>query len=247
MKLYDEFADWFHLLTHPRDYAEEAATYVRALQAALPGARTLLELGAGGGNNALYLKQHYRCTLTDRSPAMLELSRSINPECEHLTGDMRDLRLDRTFDVVFVHDAIEYLVTPDDRARAVATIWAHTRPGGVALLLPDGTAETYAEGVDDGGHDGSDGRAMRWLRWTFDPDPTDATYEVHFACLLRDGPTVRVVHDRHVHPLVPRREWEALFAHGGFELLTPPALDPDVHGTQVAFLLRRPAVESQTA
>lgn len=243
MKLYDEFAGWFHLLTHPRDYAEEAAVYVRALQTALPDARTLLELGAGGGNNALYLKQHYQCTLTDLSPAMLEVSRSINPECEHLAGDMRDLRLERTFDVVFVHDAIEYLVTPDDRARAIATIWAHTRPGGVALVLPDGTAETFAEGVEEGGHDGADGRGMRWLAWTFDPDPADTTYEVHFACLLRDGAAVRVVHDRHVHPLVPAHEWDALFAQAGFERLTAPTLDPDVHGTQVGFLLRRPAAD----
>lgn len=240
MKLYSEFAGWFHLLTHPRDYAEEAAAYVRALRGALPDAQTLLELGAGGGNNALYLKRHYRCTLTDVSPAMLDLSRTINPECEHLVGDMRQLRLQRTFDIVFVHDAIEYMVTADDRARAVATVWAHTRPGGVALILPDGTAETFREDVENGGHDGADGRAMRWLQWAFDPDPGDGTYEVHFACLLREAGTVRVVHDRHIHPLVPVAEWHACFAAAGFEPMAPPALDPALHGTQVAFLLRRP-------
>ena len=52
MKIYNELADWFHLLTHPSDYADEAADYVRLIHGALPGARTLLELGAGGGNNA---------------------------------------------------------------------------------------------------------------------------------------------------------------------------------------------------
>ena len=29
MQIYNEYADWFHMLTHPRDYAEEAADYVR--------------------------------------------------------------------------------------------------------------------------------------------------------------------------------------------------------------------------
>ncbi len=238
MKLYTEFADWFHLLTHPRDYADEAATYVRLLHEACPEARTLLELGAGGGNNALYLKCHFACTLTDMSARMLDLSRSINPECAHLEADMRDLRLDRQFDVVFVHDAIEYMLTPDDRVRAIETIWTHTRPGGVALILPDGTAETFTESVDDGGHDGPDGRSLRYLEWTFDPDPADDTYDVHFACLLRERGQVRVVHDRHVHPLVPRQEWMELLTGIGFEVSTPK-LDPGIHGSQVAFLLRK--------
>jgi len=35
---------------------------------------------------------------------MLELSRTINPELEHLVGDMRTIRLGRTFDAVLIHD-----------------------------------------------------------------------------------------------------------------------------------------------
>ena len=79
-------------------------------------ARTLLELGSGGGNNASHPKASYACTLTDRSPEMLELSRSLTPECEHVHGDMRTLRLGRSFDAVFVHDALMYLTSEDDLA-----------------------------------------------------------------------------------------------------------------------------------
>ena len=143
MKIYNEFADWFHLLTHPRDYADEAADYVRLIHGALPAARTLLELGAGGGNNASHMKRHFTCTLTDLSPRMLAVSRSINPDCEHIQGDMRELRLGRQFDAVFVHDAVEYMVSLDDLSRAVQTAYVHTRPGGVALFVPDGTSETF--------------------------------------------------------------------------------------------------------
>ena len=74
-------------------------------------ATTLLELGSGGGNNASHLKHRFECTLTDLSPEMLALSRTLNPECEHIEGDMRTLRLERTFDAVFVHDAIAYITT----------------------------------------------------------------------------------------------------------------------------------------
>ena len=216
----------------------EAADYVRLIGDASPGARTLLELGAGGGNNAFHMKRPFTCTLTDVSPRMLELSRSINPECEHLAGDMRDLRLDRTFDAVFVHDAVEYMVTPDDLARAVTTAFVHTRPGGVSLFVPDGTAETFAEYADHGGHDGPDGRGLRYLEWMIDPDPADAMCEVHFACLLRNGTDVRLVHDRHVHGLFTVRQWFDALAAAGFVATRMP-LDPAIHEGQVAFLARR--------
>jgi hypothetical protein len=39
---------------------------------------------------------------------------AADPECEHLQGDMRELRIDRTFDAVFVHDAIAYMTTEED-------------------------------------------------------------------------------------------------------------------------------------
>ena len=222
MKIYNEIADWFHLLTHPSDYADEAADYVRLIREAQPGARTLLELGAGGGNNASHMKRHFTCTLTDLSPRMLEVSRSINPECEHIQGDMRELRLERQFDVVFVHDAVEYMTTLDDLSRAVRTAYVHARPGGLALFVPDGTRETFVESADHGGHDGPDGRAMRYLEWTIDLDPADTFYEVHFACLLREGDTVRLVHDRHQHALFTRQQWREVLEGAGFEVTVAP-------------------------
>lgn len=239
MQIYSEYADWFHLLTHPREYEAEAADYVRLIEGASPMARTLLELGSGGGNNAFHMKRRFACTLTDLSPRMLVLSRSINPECEHVAGDMRDLRLDRLFDAVFVHDAVEYMQTLDDLTRAVETAFVHTRPGGVALFVPDGTAETFEEYSDRGGHDGPDGRGLRYLEWAIDPDPADGLSEVHFACLLRDATGVRLVHDRHVHGLFTSRQWHEVLARVGFEV-TNPALDTTVHEDQVAFLARRP-------
>ena len=75
---------------------------------------TVLELGSGGGNNASHLKQHFALTLVDRSEQMLDVSSGLNPECEHIEGDMRTVRLDRTFDGVFVHDALAYIVTEPD-------------------------------------------------------------------------------------------------------------------------------------
>jgi hypothetical protein len=217
--MYAELADWFHLLTSPDEYAEEAGFYLRQLSQTLGAEpRSLLELGSGGGNNAWHYKHHLeRVTLTDLSDGMLSLSRQLNPECEHLQGDMRTLRLGREFDVVFVHDAISYLTTEADLRQALQTAFVHLRQGGAALFAPDHVRELFYEGVDCGGHDG-DGRGLRYLEWTYDPDPSDTTYFADYAYLLHeDGLPTRTLYDRHQCGLFNRATWLRLLADVGFE------------------------------
>jgi SAM-dependent methyltransferase len=241
MHMYSELAPWFHLLTHPADYADEAAFTVAVVEATIQGeARTLLELGSGGGNNASHLKERFECTLTDLSPEMLALSATINPECEHIVGDMRTLRLGREFDVVFAHDALSYLTSEADLASALGTAAAHTRPGGVVVLTPDATTEIFQPGTDTGGHDGADGRSLRFLEWTHAPEPDMSSYGVDYAIALResDGST-HVVHDRHVLGLFPEETWLRLLREVGLEPLALPIENPYA-AEQAAFVARRP-------
>ena len=242
MRLYADLAPWFHLLTHPSSYEGEADFYKRVIDATTEGkAQTLLELGSGGGNNASYLKKRFACTLTDLSEEMLALSRTINPECEHILGDMRTLRLGRTFDAVFLHDAVMYMTTESDLRSTIETAAVHTRPGGVTLLVPDTVRETFTPTVDHGGHDGPDGRALRYLEWTYDPDPKDTTFEVEFAIMLREpGTAVRVEHDHHTFGLYPRSVWVDVLCEAGLEPVDVDVADPDA-GEHELFVARKPA------
>ncbi len=147
---------------------------------------TLLELGSGGGNNASHLKARFSLVLVDRSPGMLQVSRALNPECEHVEGDMRTVRLGREFDAVFVHDAVVYMTTEADLRAAIETASVHCKPGGAVLFAPDHVRENFRPSTDHGGYDGV-GRGLRYLEWTWDPDPADSTYIVDYAYLLRDA------------------------------------------------------------
>ncbi len=240
MRLYSDLAEWFPLLTAPADYAEEAAEIVRLAEShGRDELRTLLELGCGGGNNASHLKARFACTLTDLSEEMLAVSQALNPECAHTAGDMRTLRLGRTFDVVLVHDAVVYMTSEADLRAALETAFVHTRPGGVAIFLPDCTRETLVEETRKGGHDG-EGRALRYLQWTHDPDPRDTTYEVDFLIGLRDGDApLRVVHDHHVEGVFGRDEWVAGLEACGFDVEVEPVDVEDAPGW-TAFVGRRP-------
>lgn len=242
-RLYGDLAPWWPLMSAPEEYVEEAAFYG---QAVVDGCerppRTCLELGSGGGNNASHMKARFAMTLVEPSPGMLEVSRRLNPDCEHVQGDMRDVRLGRRFDCVFVHDAVTYMTTEADLRRAIETAWVHCEPGGAALFAPDHVRENFRSSTDHGGNDGGK-EGLRYLSWTWDPDPADGTYVVDYAYLLRsaDG-TVRVVHDRHVEGLFSRADWLRLLSEAGFR----PGVVPFDHselepGTYEVFVARKPA------
>jgi SAM-dependent methyltransferase len=238
-KMYDELASWWPLLSPASEYEEEAAFYARILdEAAEHPIRTVLELGSGGGHNASHMKRRYDMVLVDVSPGMQVVSRSLNAECEHIIGDMRTVRLGREFDAVFVHDAVCYMTTESDLRMAMATAFLHCRPGGVALFAPDFVTENFSASTEHGGSDGQS-RALRWLAWTRDPDPSDTTYIVDYAYLLRESDgTVRVEHDRHVEGLFPRGTWLQLLSEAGFEARSVPfehsELEPGCHEVFVA-------------
>ena len=224
-RFYGELAVWWPLISPPEEYAEEAAYFATVLRSASVPVGDVLELGSGGGNNALHLKADFTMTLVDLSEEMLAVSRRLNPECAHHAGDMRTVRLGRTFDAVFVHDAVDYMVTRDDLRRAVETAFAHCRPGGVAVFAPDDTRERFAESTDHGGSDGPDGRGARYLEWTWDPDPADTWSQVEYVFVLRDtGGPARVVHETHRLGLFGSDDWLDVLAAAGFD---PEVIDEE--------------------
>lgn len=246
-RLYRDLSSWWPLLSKPQDYAEEAEFYRRILVSACARApKTVLELGCGGGSNASHLKAHFRLTLTDLSPGMLAVSRSLNPECEHILGDMRSLRLGRLFDAVFVHDAIMYMTTEADLRSAMETAFVHCAAGGVALFCPDHVRETFRPSTKHGGHD-AEGRGMRYLEWTWDPDPKDTSYVTDFAYLLRDERGVRCEYDHHILGLFPRRDWLRLLAAVGFQPKGVPSEHSEIEpGTCEVFVGLKPSDKRAT-
>lgn len=218
-RLYHDLAPWWPLVSRPDAHALEAAFYRRVLVAACRHSpRTLLELGSGGGHNALYLKKHFRTTLVDLSRPMLEVSERLNPECFHVEGDMRELRLGERFDTVFIHDAIMYMTTTAELRSTLETAWVHCTPGGALLLAPRFVRESFRAGTRYGGHDDGS-RSLRFVEWTHDPEAHGRRYRVEYAFLLRegDGPS-RVVEDTHEFGLYSRAEWIGYMESAGFDV-----------------------------
>lgn len=216
-RFYGDLAPWWPLISPPAEYADESAFVASVLRSVPIEIRDVLELGSGGGHSAWHLKQQFAMTLVDLSPQMLAMSRQLNPECAHHEGDMRMVRLERAFDAIFVHDAIDYMLSEADLRQVFETAFRHCRPSGVAVFVPDHVAETFVPTTEHGGGDADDGRAARYLSWTWDPSPDDSWVQTEYAFLLRqaDG-GIESVHETHRTGLFSRQRWLDLLSEAGF-------------------------------
>ena len=244
-RLYEELASWWPLISPPAEYAADAEMISAVFASAAGPVRTVLDLGSGGGHVAAHLKAGRAMTLVDASAQMLAVSRRLNPECTHVQGDMRTVRLGQTFDAVLVHDAVDYVTSSGDLQLVIETAFAHCKPGGLALFAPDHTAETFraSTGGGGGGDDGS-GRQASFRERTSDPDPADEWILAEYEFTLREADgTVRVVPEAHRLGSFSRDTWLRLLSAAGFAARALPGTTAgnDHQPRTVAFAGRRPA------
>lgn len=220
-RLYREFAGLWALMSPPEDYAAEAAHWRFLLRKHLgPGRHSLLDLGVGGGHHLSHLAGEFAVTGIDLSPDMLAQCRRLIPGAELHAGDMRSLRLDRTFDAVLAHDAINHMLSPDDLRAAFRTAAAHLRPNGLFLASPERfLGEFQSPEVETATH--SDG-ATTFTYFQYDCllHPESAVVDTFLTYVIQTADGVRIEHDRMQAGLFSRATWRRLLKETGFSVET---------------------------
>ncbi len=178
-----------------------------------------LDVGCGGGHNDSHLKQDFQVTGVDLSAGMLEHARRLNPEATYIQGDLRTVRLGRSFDAVIIADAIDYVLTEADLAAAFATALAHLRLGGVFCTYAEYTREHFMQNRNKCWTRSQGDLEITFLENAYDPDATDTTIEDTFIYLIRERGRLRVETDRHVLGLFDLPTWQRLLAATGFKVV----------------------------
>lgn len=222
IRLYNDLA-WLWPLwgDHETEYADYAAHVARLIAThAAPHPATLLSLACGGGKNLHTLKKHFSVTGLDLSPTMLRQAAALNPECAFVRADMRTFSLGTLFDAILLEDGVSHLVCRADLAATFASAYAHLRPGGVLVVTPDVTTESfrqnqtsYAEAVARLKPPGVD---VSFVENLYDPDPTDEHYEATILYLIRENGRLRIETDRWTLGLFPLAVWKQLLRDAGF-------------------------------
>jgi SAM-dependent methyltransferase len=207
---------WGNAATEYAHYCQHITDLIR--RCAKRPVVTLLDIGCGGGKNVLNLKRRFSVTGVDLSTDMLAQARQLNPECAFFQGDMRTFRLGCTFDAVLMDDAISHMSCLGDFAAAFRTASAHLRPGGVLVVTPDVTIETFQQNRTCSTPATRDGVDVVFVENVYDPDPADEQYETTILYLIRDRGRLRIETDHWTMGLFSLDTWRRVLREAGFEV-----------------------------
>ena len=106
----------------------------------------MLDLGCGTGRHLEVLaKTIPECCGVDLLESNIAYARSVRPGIAFQVGDMRTVRLGRTFDLVTcLGNALSYALTDHDLTDTISTFAAHARSGTLLVVDPL-NARTYLE------------------------------------------------------------------------------------------------------
>lgn len=135
------------------------------------GPRSVLDAGCGTGRVAVELARRGLDVVgVDLDASMLEKALGKEPDLPWILGDVVDVDLGRTFDVVLLAGNVMIFLVPGTEAAVVANLARHLEPGGALVagfsLEPDRLdLETYD------GHAEAAGLVLdeRWATWDRQP------------------------------------------------------------------------------
>lgn len=131
------------------------------------GPRSVLDAGCGTGRVAIELARRGLDVVgVDLDPAMLDVARSKQPDVPWVHGDLAEVDLGRTFDVVVMAGNVMIFLTPGSEGRVVANLARQVEPGGYLVAgfsLQPGRLDlpTYDRHAEASGLQLS----QRWATW----------------------------------------------------------------------------------
>ncbi|MDX6601925.1 MAG: hypothetical protein QOF13_1127 [Solirubrobacterales bacterium] len=136
-RTYEAMAPVYDDFTAHHEYDLWIADLLKLLERRGLQGRRLLDVGCGTGKSFLeMLPRHWEVTACDISPAMLELAREkVGETVQFALADMLELPEFGEFDLVWaLDDAVNYLLSAEELARALAGMRANLAPTGLLLF-----------------------------------------------------------------------------------------------------------------
>ncbi|WP_420126996.1 class I SAM-dependent methyltransferase [Longimicrobium sp.] len=139
---------FYDLIYVGKPYEQEAEFLHDRIQAHLRSdGNALLDVGCGTGSHLAHLRRHYRCDGVDVDAGFLAIARERYPDSAFHQHDMADFDLDRRYDaLVCLFSAIGYVKTNERLRQTMRTFARHLLPGGVAVVEPWLTPDTFIPG-----------------------------------------------------------------------------------------------------
>lgn len=227
----DRYAEMYDALYAAKDYERECDRIQAAFHHTSRDVRSVLDLGCGTGNHAIPLaRRGYRMLGVDRSEGMLQRARAKvtqrgGANAEFVLGDLRDVRLGRSFDACIAMFAVlGYQTTNQDVAAALATVRHHLEPDGILVFDVWNGAAVLTVGPRDRVRAATDGprRLLRISSGTLDVRRNLCHVHAHQILVAGDH-IVSETEETHAMRYFFPMELELLLDQAGFDVmeLTP--------------------------
>jgi len=218
-RLYHDLSWIWPIVSPPEDYVEETEFFCRVInEEAKLNVRSLLHLGCGGGRNDFTFQKNFAVTGVDISEEMLELAKKLNPASEYILGDMRSIRLDRTFDCVAALDSVNYMKTEEELNQLFQTAYEHLNPGGVFITVVEESRERFKQNRTISSTHAFDDTQVTFIENSFDPNPNDDHFDMTFIYLVRKKGNFEIHTDSHIWGVFKMDTWRQLLKTTGFDV-----------------------------
>jgi ubiquinone/menaquinone biosynthesis C-methylase UbiE len=128
-----------------KDYRKETERLVEIISAHQhTSSKRLLDVACGTGGHINFLKQYFTVEGMDIDAEILTIARQHHPDVHFHQADMINFSLGRSFDVITcLFSSIGYVKTLENLSKALNCMARHLSPGGVLLIEPWFTPETW--------------------------------------------------------------------------------------------------------
>jgi SAM-dependent methyltransferase len=142
--MFSKSAQWYDALYSSKDYQAEAEQILSLLRRKRPLAKSLLDVACGTAEHDRYLSQHYQVDGIDLEPEFVHIAAGKNPGGHFTRADMTDFDLHKAYDIILcLFSSIGYVGTLENVTRALACFKKHLAPGGLLLVEPWFTPQTW--------------------------------------------------------------------------------------------------------
>jgi len=137
MSNFNMYSQYYDLLYRDKNYKEEADYVCNSLKELNPNLKTVLELGCGSGNHAIFLvSNNIKITGLDLSDTMIAIAKSKNiPDFNPIKTDITHFELNETFDAaISLFHVVSYLTDNESLISCLQSVHRHLNPGGFFLF-----------------------------------------------------------------------------------------------------------------
>ncbi len=218
--MFKKSARFYDALYHFKDYGAAAAKLHQVIQDHDPNASTLLDVGCGTGQHLVFFREWYQVAGLDLSPELLAVARERCGDLPLHQGSMVDFELDRSFDVIVcLFSAIAYVRTLGLMEQAVLNMARHLRPGGLLMVEPWFSPETYWVGKLTANFADLPDLKIAWM-YTSEREAGLSILDIHFLVGTPEG--IEQFSERHELGLFTHEEHIAAFQKAGLDVRYDP-------------------------